>query len=58
MDPIPLAKILGDKIGFAIRKNHEKSGVIFHLDAHLEKFIPSGMCHVMCCPVLRFSNKY
>ncbi|PLW49317.1 hypothetical protein PCASD_02642 [Puccinia coronata f. sp. avenae] len=41
MDPIPLAKILGDKIGFAIRKNHEKSGVIFHLDAHLEKFIPS-----------------
>ncbi|KAI9613743.1 hypothetical protein KEM48_003635 [Puccinia striiformis f. sp. tritici PST-130] len=28
-------------IGNAIRKSHEKNGVIFHLEANLEKFVPS-----------------
>ncbi|KAI7956273.1 hypothetical protein MJO29_007672 [Puccinia striiformis f. sp. tritici] len=40
-DNIPLSKVLGDKIGNAIRKSHEKNGVIFHLEANLEKFVPS-----------------
>jgi NAD(P)H-nitrite reductase large subunit len=43
MDKIPLSKILGDKIGNAIKKSHEKNGVVFHLEANLEKFLPSGM---------------
>ncbi|KAA1078184.1 hypothetical protein PGT21_030179 [Puccinia graminis f. sp. tritici] len=41
MDKIPLSKILGDKIGNAIKKSHEKNGVVFHLEANLEKFLPS-----------------
>jgi len=41
MDKAPLAKILGDKIGNAIKKSHEKNGVVFHLEANLEKFLPS-----------------
>ncbi|POW09787.1 hypothetical protein PSTT_06604 [Puccinia striiformis] len=48
-DNIPLSKVLGDKIGNAIRKSHEKNGVIFHLEANLEKFVPSGKIQAIPC---------
>lgn len=40
-DKVPLAKVLGDEIGKAIKKAHEKDGVKFHLETNLDKFLPS-----------------
>ncbi|MBW0472609.1 hypothetical protein O181_012324 [Austropuccinia psidii MF-1] len=41
MDKVPLANILGEEIGSALKKFHEKNGVKFHLQAGIEKFVPS-----------------
>lgn len=41
MDKVPLAKILGEKIGQGLMKFHEKNGVIFHMNSGIEKYLPS-----------------
>lgn len=41
MDKVPFEKILGPQIGNALRKNHEKQGIKFHLPAELSHLKPS-----------------
>ena len=38
MDKVPFASILGEQIGSALRKNHEKQGIKFYLPAELSHF--------------------
>lgn len=42
MDKVPFEAILGPQIGEALRKNHEKQGIKFHLSAELSHFEPSS----------------
>lgn len=42
MDKVPFESILGPQIGDALRKNHEKQGIKFHLSAELSHFEPSS----------------
>lgn len=44
MEKAPFEKILGPEIGNALRKNHEKQGIKFHLPAELSHFEASGEC--------------
>jgi len=41
MDPIPFSAILGDEIGKALQKSLEGKGVRFHMNAGVEKILPS-----------------
>lgn len=41
MDPVPFEKILGADIGKAIQKSMEKQGIKFHMEAGVEKILPS-----------------
>ncbi len=43
MDKIPLANVLGDKIGQALRKNAESAGVTFYMEAGVEKALASDV---------------
>lgn len=39
--PVPMAPILGEEVGKALQRNHEKKGIKFSLEAQLDHFEPS-----------------
>jgi NADPH-dependent 2,4-dienoyl-CoA reductase/sulfur reductase-like enzyme len=41
MDKTPFEKILGEEIGSALRKNHEKQGIKFQLPVQISHFAPN-----------------
>jgi len=41
MEKVPFESILGPEVGAALKKNHEKQGIKFHLSAELAKIAPS-----------------